>query len=367
MVRVINEAQAAVLHHMFAIRATGAGYSRISKRLNLEGAAAPKPKRGRLPGWTPSTVRVVLNRRMYLGEGVYNQTEKRDAWGQKKLRRRPQSEWIPVAAPRIISDEEWRLAHRFDGERKRLQAVGGANVNRHSRDAESPYLLSGFSRCEVCGSALGVLSGGRDRRRVYGCTRAHKTALCANRVRVDMGRADTAVMNAIVDQVLNETVVDAVVERVLSRLAPSTVSRNVAELRTALKGVEREISNVTNAIAKGGDLESLIDRLREREKRRNDLRAAISGIEQVRNRRIDPKALDRAVRERVNNWLELLTRRPAHGRQLLREMLAGPIMFTPAGRGYRFRGEASFGALTGEAGVSTNVVPVRGFEPRSRG
>lgn len=34
-----------------------------------------------------------------------------------------------------------------------------------------------------------------------------------------------------------------------------------------------------------------------------------------------------------------------HGRQLLRELLASPIVFTPAGRVYQFRGQVSFGAL----------------------
>lgn len=40
---------------------------------------------------------------------------------------------------------------------------------------------------------------------------------------------------------------------------------------------------------------------------------------------------------------------------------AMPNTYTPAA-GYRFRGEASFGALvSGEAGVPTFLVPVRGF------
>ena len=47
--------------------------------------------------------------------------------------------------------------------------------------------------------------------------------------------------------------------------------------------------------------------------------------------------------------------------------LAGPITFTPSGKAYRFRGEASFGALLGEATGTPLMVPVRGFEPRSRG
>jgi site-specific DNA recombinase len=94
VVREINETQATVIRRMFSLSANGTGYSRISRLLNHEGAPAPKPKRGRSSGWSPSTVRVILHRRMYLGKGVYNQTEKRDSWGQKKLRRRPQNEWI---------------------------------------------------------------------------------------------------------------------------------------------------------------------------------------------------------------------------------------------------------------------------------
>ena len=40
---------------------------------------------------------------------------------------------------------------------------------------------------------------------------------------------------------------------------------------------------------------------------------------------------------------------------------AMPNTYTPA-EGYRFRGEASFGALvSGEAGVPTFLVPVRGY------
>jgi hypothetical protein len=175
---------------------------------------------------------------------------------------------------------------------------------------------------------------------------------------------DTAVLNAIVDQVLTERVVEAIVGRVLARLAPPVVSRSVGELRTALQAVQRQIDNISDAIALGGELESLLDKLRECEKRRSDLRSAIEGRERIQGQRIDRRSLEAAVRRRVADWRSLLTRRPGHGRQLLREMLSGPITFTPAGRVYRFRGEASFGALAGEAGGTPLVVPLRGFEPR---
>jgi hypothetical protein len=43
-------------------------------------------------------------------------------------------------------------------------------------------------------------------------------------------------------------------------------------------------------------------------------------------------------------------------------MLAGPIASTPVGDLYRFRGEASFGVLAGEARETPSVVPVRGYD-----
>jgi site-specific DNA recombinase len=365
--RAVNEAQATVVRRIFAMSAGGTGYSRIAKILNIEGAPAPKPKRGRSPGWSHTTIKSILDRRLYLGEAVWGRTKKRDKWGRKNVTRRPESEWIRAAVPPIITDAEWRAAHdRIDTTRQRMQAVGGAVGNRRARDVESDYLLSEFARCGECGSTLGVLSGGRARRRVYGCAHAHKTALCSNRLRLPIERVDDAVLQAIIDQVLTETVVQAVVEREMTRLSPTIVGSEMRELRASLLRVQREIDNLATAIARGGELESLIKKLSACEKERHDLRAAIKGRERVEGQRIERTRIEAAVRGRVENWRELLNRRKGHARQLLREMLAGPITFQPAGHIYRFRGEASFGALTGEAGTPF-VVPVRGFEPRSRG
>lgn len=360
--RALNEAQAAVVRRIFAMSAAGTGYSRIAKILNTEDAPAPKPKRGRLPGWSHSTVKTILDRRLYLGEAVWGRTKKRDKWGRKNLTRRPESEWIRAEVPPIVTDAEWRAAHdRIDTARQRTQAVGGALGNRRARDVDSQFLLSGFARCSECGNTLGVLSGGRARRRVYGCSRNHKTALCANRLRLPIERVDDAVLQAIIDQVLTETVVEAVVERVMMRLSPNVVSSDMQELRASLVRVQREIDNLATAIARGGEFESLLKKLSACERERNDLRAAIKGRERVEGQRIVRTKVEAGVRLRVENWRELLNRRKTHARQLLREMLAGPITFERAGQVYRFRGEASFGALAGEAGGTPLMVPVLGF------
>lgn len=280
VVRAINDAQAAVVRRIFALSAAGMGYSRIADTLNKEGAPAPKPKRvrdksralvpnPRGPEWSHSTVKVILDRRLYLGEATWNVRRKRDKRGKKirgkgkrAERFRSESEWIRTAAPPIITEAEWRAAHdRIDSARERARALPAPNgeVRRH-RDVHSDYLLSGFARCSECGGSLGVLSEGRGRRRVYGCSRARRMNRCSNHLQLPIERVDDAVLTAIIDQVLSDVVVETVVDRVVQKLQPEAVSRTLGELRTALQGVEREIRNVTGAIAKGGELESLLDK-----------------------------------------------------------------------------------------------------------
>src|SRR5262249_7972388 len=95
--RVINPHQAEVVRRIFRLCADGYGVKRIAITLNDEGVPAPVPRRrGRPRGWAPSTVRAMLFRELYRGNIVYNQTQKRTPWGNKKQRRRPPEEWVRV-------------------------------------------------------------------------------------------------------------------------------------------------------------------------------------------------------------------------------------------------------------------------------
>src|SRR5262245_2078839 len=87
--RRINEREAAVIRRMFELCANGTGYTRIAKTLNAEKAPAPRPQQNRPAGWAPTSVRDVLHRPIYRGEVVWNQTRKRDRWGQHRQAPRP--------------------------------------------------------------------------------------------------------------------------------------------------------------------------------------------------------------------------------------------------------------------------------------
>ena len=373
--RRINDLEAAIVRRMFDLSANGYGYARIAKLLNTEGAPRPRPKPGRPSGWAPSSVKEILDRRLYLGELVWNRTRKRDAWGQVRFAARPDREWIRVNAPdlRIVTDVQWTAAHsRLTQVRARMAETGaGFPVNRVVRDLDSKYLLTGFARCAVCGGGFGVLSDSyrSDRRHVYGCLTYHKrgTAACGNQLRLPLEPIDQAVLRTLGGDVLKPAVVSAVIDGVLRAVTPSTAE--LPALRTSLASVERGLGNLAEAIATTGELAPLLRELQSVTAKRDDLVARIAGLERFNLQRIDRKALDARVREHLTRWRSLLSvDHLEDGRRLLREVLAGPLRFTPDGRSYRFEGAASFGGIVaGMADVATLMVAVRGFEPRSRG
>jgi hypothetical protein len=82
--------------------------------------------------------------------------------------------------------------------------------------------------------------------------------------------------------------------------------------------------------------------------------------------RLDRRAVERQVRERLIHWRSMLTGETADGRELFREVLRGPIRFTPDldARAYHFVGEVELGRLfSGIVSLAPFVASPTGFEP----
>jgi site-specific DNA recombinase len=78
------------------------------------------------------------------------------------LRRKPPSEWITIAVPRIVSDEVYEAAQQQRERNRRLRHTAGA----------ARYLLAGLVVCAQCGYAFHSASGGpaaRGQRPYYRC------------------------------------------------------------------------------------------------------------------------------------------------------------------------------------------------------
>src|SRR6266508_4965257 len=323
-----------------------AGYARIAKALNAKRAPSPRPQRNHPSGWSPSSVKEILDRPLYHGEIVWNRSRRRNQWGQQQQQPRASDEWLTVPAPalRIVEDAAWQAAQdRRASLRRQFDQTTGRRVRSHG-SRESGHLLTGFARCAVCGGALTVTtrSHGKntERMRCYSCLAYHKrgTVICGNNLALPVDRVDDAVLSAIGDDVLRPAVVQAVIDGVLDAFAPAAVSEQLEELRTEAAALDRELARLTDAIARGGNLDTLLAALQTRQARRGELATMMAVGEAVDVERFDRKAIEARVRDRVKGWRELLTKRVEDGRRLLREALASPLRFTPEGRFVPIRG-----------------------------
>ena len=139
-----------MIRRMFEMCADGAGLTRITKTLNTEGVLAPRAQLGRPQAWAKASVRAVLRRPLYAGEVVWNRSRKRDRWGRQHQHARPETEWLHVPAPalQIIPTDLW---HRVQAQ---LEARARSVAHGDRSSWASPYLLSGFARCGICGGGL---------------------------------------------------------------------------------------------------------------------------------------------------------------------------------------------------------------------
>ena len=357
--RRVNESHAEVIRRIFALCASGTGYTRIAKLLNAERAPAPRPQQARPAGWSPSTVNEVLHRSLYRGEVVWNKTKKRDAAGRTAPTARPAAEWMRFDRPdlRIVSDEVWHAAHaRLGGIRSQLATARGGHPTGRRRDIDSKYLLSGFARCARCGGTLSVVSqerGKRGRVFFYGCLAHYKrgATVCDNALVLPIDRVDDAVVSRLSRDVLRPAVVQAILDGVFEALQPATATRNVVSLQRELRTLDTKIANLTTAIEDGAAVAPLVAKLRARQQEREALLTEIGAAEAIGQLTIDWQTVERKVMEKINGWR---TRLATDGRNVLREVLNGPLRFDPSGAQYRFEGATRTGELiTGLIGDST--------------
>lgn len=305
--------------------ADGCGLTRIMKALNEEGLPAPRPQQGRPRGWVTSSVREVLLRPLYRGEIVWNQSRKRDAWGLANRSERQAEAWVRLAAPdlRMISEDLWRTAHKRFDERQRKHTTSG---RRRPGDIDSPYLLSGFARCAVCGGGMAAHSRQHGGQRVffYGCTSFWKRGakVCSNNLVARMDVLDNEVLATLQDDVCRPAAIEEAIRLALAELAPAKQDTRRQQLQTELATVQQEGGRLAAAIGAGGPLDALVARLAERQARQGAIEAQLRAMEGAAPK-IDLNGLEKRLRAKLADWRSLLRRNVAEGRDVLRALLVG--------------------------------------------
>lgn len=272
----VDEAEAAVVRRIFEMAAAGHSLRTITRTLNAEKIPPPRPRaRKRYATWCPTCIQPMLRRERYVGRVVWNRSKFVKVPGtNKRVRRaRPENEWKRAERPelRIVSPELW------DGVQRRLawvkQTFGGRyRAGLLLRSATGPYLLSGLLKCGVCGANLVIVTGrGPGRVSKYGCPQNHYRGACPNNLTERREWLEERLLRELQTEVLKPAVVNYAVEEFGRQLkaALGNLSGEVGRMRERKATVERELSNLTAAVAAAGHSPFLLEQiaLRERELR----------------------------------------------------------------------------------------------------
>jgi site-specific DNA recombinase len=373
--RIINEPEAAVVRRIFQLCALGHGIKKIAHTLNAEGALCPRPSKGGPSGWAKSSVRSVLRRRTYVGEINYLQTMKRDKWGAQKTSKRPRNEWVTGSTVRIISDAEWNAAHARLNATAATYGKSAALANRPPTGLASKYLLSGLTRCALCGGSLvaHVVTSRKysaktpQRWPYYICSvfSNRGRVACPNGVPLPMSVADETILNHFREVILAEDVLNGAIEDVLAAQRPSADHADARRLtlQTDIRRLETEIQNCANAIAiGGGSVSALVQTLQSRDRERAALQQEFDALRTPRRTsKIDDRRVERDLRRRLAEWRSVLRRNAPTARQMLAELIDGRLTFTPdfETRDYSFEGVGTLAkVLRGIVATAGDVGPL---------
>jgi hypothetical protein len=125
-----------------------------------------------------------------------------------------------------------------------------------------------------------------------------------------------------------------------------------------------------SAVADGGQVDTLVKEIKQRERCHTELQATLSALERATTEPMpDAAQLRQRIDAVLTDWRGLAAKHVQATRQLLRKLLVGRLTFTPQpahGPGViRFTGEGTLGPVVGMLpfrGVQ-GLVELRGLEP----
>ncbi len=152
----------ALVLEIFEMYVAGAGYKAVAKVLNKRGVSAPRDGRWskrHKRGWSPGTVKNIIENPAYLGRLVYNRTSfsrfhqirhaddgPRSVEGPpvraNKVAKLPKEDWIvsDTGHPALIMPDLWHRAQAQRADRRKPHALG----------SRSGYTFSGLVDCAAC-------------------------------------------------------------------------------------------------------------------------------------------------------------------------------------------------------------------------
>jgi len=168
--------------------------------------------------------------------------------------------------------------------------------------------------------------------------------------------ADTSVLSAVEDTLVNPAVVERAIDHAIRALEGHRSEDRRETLEGQLATAEKAVRRLTDAIAEGGELEPLVDAVRAQEARRQRL---LAELDELNVPTLKPKDLRLQLEGYLSDWRGLLRSNVAQGQQALRRLIDRRLTFTPVDGYYEFKGDGTVEPMLG--GLVQKLVSPRGL------
>jgi hypothetical protein len=272
-------------------------------------------------------VKNVLRNPIYRGEYRHGVSRCVARGGTLVRERAPEAEVLHIPHPELRIWPEALLPN--------IDAILAQSRRRPWSAVGPRHLASSFLKCGVCGSSL-VVSGTKKRNDLsYICDKHRMRGRAACR---GVGyRAEHAVDRALLEAV-TPFIDGDIAERALGMLKAELEAQardgghNAARERAQrdLDAAQRKAKNLTDAIARGGEMDPLLAAVREQTERIASLKAELDRLNRSAPVAIDPRRILAAARKRLADYAKLLQAGGLQARPVVEAVLGGErLVVTP--------------------------------------
>jgi DNA invertase Pin-like site-specific DNA recombinase len=299
--QVVDPKQAKIVTRIFTLCAEGKGLMRIAATLNADGVENPtgqvrhnSKKVG--SAWSSTSIREVLGRERYV---------------------------------EIIGQDLWDRAQERIA-RARAAYSPGEKTERPEAGLDAKYLLSGFLICAECRAPLMAVKSHRESGTVmtYACSTRRKrgTKACSVRGRLSMPAITESVIWHL-REILTPQRLTEYIDTMVALAAKPEAGIERQRVAEDIARLDRELKTLTDAVARGASIESLLGALQQREQERQGLRDRLAHLDAMAKtaKSFNPVKYRREVEAVLKSWHHVLASDPTKGRTLLRACLDGPV------------------------------------------
>lgn len=273
--RTINEAEAAIVRHIFNEYASGKSPKAIALALNKQDIPGPSGK-----GWGPSTINGnwrrgtgILNNELYIGRLIWNRLAyvKNPDTGNRVSRLNPESEWIVKDVPelRIVDQDVWETV--------KARQQGLRKLPEFHEKQRPRMLLSYLLKCGACGGGFSKVSQAH-----YGCSAARNKGTCDNRLTVRQDEVEGLVLGALQSRLMDPALLEEFCDEYTRHLNSLRHEKNAALIaaKDELARLARQRENIIQAIKDGVPAAEVKDDLARITARREELEALLAGTKE---------------------------------------------------------------------------------------